>query len=83
MKYLKKEVQDTLDYTTLSFSQLKYFTRFNHQTKRKEVSVIYAEIDRDEHYNKVVFATNILIRGLLNEGIIKQNELKRLRITYQ
>jgi hypothetical protein len=82
IRSLKAKLQDILDFTTLSFSRLKYFTRYNHEVKRKEVSVIYMDIDEDEHFSKVVLATNLLVRGLLSEGIIRQHELKRLRISY-
>jgi hypothetical protein len=60
-----------LDHTVLTFPQLKYFSRYNHQTKRKEVSVIYLDIHEDGQFSKVIVATDILIRGLLREGIVR------------
>jgi hypothetical protein len=70
MRGVRPKLQEALDHTALTFSKLKYFSRFNHQTKKREVSVIYLDIHEDEQFSKVVFATDFLIRGLLREGII-------------
>jgi hypothetical protein len=44
--------------------------------------VIYLEAEEDEHFNKVILATDLLIRAILREGIIEESDLKRLRIRY-
>jgi hypothetical protein len=79
---VKEQLGKLLRKTFLTFSKVKYFSRFNSKTKKREVTLIYLEIEKDQQFQKVVHAADIFIRSMLKNEIIANSELKQMRIVY-
>ena len=75
-------VQQEMANTRIGLKSIKYFTRWNHRTKTKEVTVLYLELEKDEHYQKVVKLTDMFVRELLKRELVSGDELKSMRINY-
>lgn len=66
----------------ITFTRVRYFSRMNPKTKKNEVTLLYLEINKDEHFRKIEKATDLFIRQMLQSEIITPAELKQMRIQY-
>jgi len=65
MKHISSDLKKTLKNTKICFSKLGYFTKFNYQSKQREVSIIYIDASNDANLKKVSKAVDILIKTFL------------------
>lgn len=79
---IQEQLAKILNNTLLTFSQVKYFTRLNPKTKKKEVTLIYLEIDKDSEWAKLTKAADLFFRAMLKTEIIANTELKQMRVSY-
>lgn len=75
MNKIAEELQDLLKNTFITFSGVNYFTQFNHKSKRREVTLLYLETQKDENLKKVEKVTDLFIREMLRNGIITASQL--------
>ena len=71
MDSIAEELQDILRDTFITFSGLNYFTGFNSKSQKREVTLLYLEVEKDDHLKRVEKATDLYIRKMLKAGLIK------------
>jgi hypothetical protein len=67
---MQQEIQHLLSDAFVTFRRTSFFTRTNPKTQRKEVTLLYLEIERDEHFRKLERVTDVFIRQMLAAEII-------------
>ncbi len=82
LQKIENEVRAILAHTRITFTKVNYFSRMNPKTKRKEVTLLYLEMEKDENMKRVERVVDLFIRQMLNNEIITAGELKQMRIQY-
>jgi hypothetical protein len=54
----------------ITFSKIGYFSRLNSKTKKREVTILYLEIKKDENYKKLEIIADKFIREMIKNEII-------------
>lgn len=70
---ISEQIATILQTTVLTFSKISYFTKLNPKTKKKEVTLIYMEIEKDKEHDKVIKACDLVIRVMLKAEVIANN----------
>jgi hypothetical protein len=82
MQKVGHEIKAMLQKTFITFKKVSFFNKVNPKTKKREVTLLYLEILKDENYKKIERATDLFIREMLKTDIINAAELKQMRIRY-
>ena len=62
---VREILREVLEGTVINFVEVKHFSRVNHKSKKKEISLLYLEIEKNEHYKRLIKAGDIFIRAML------------------
>ena len=84
MEERREDFRKILEGTKLTADRLGYFTRSDYKNKssQKYVNIIYLDLKEDGEYEKVKEAVDYLIRSLMKEDVIANEELKSMNIEY-
>ncbi len=82
MDKLSESLHSILKDVVIAFNKVSYFSKINTRTKKKEVTLLYLEIKKDENFRKIQKASDLFIREMLKADIVTVGQLKQMRIAY-
>ena len=79
---MRGDLDKYLSNTSLTFSKIGYFTRFNHREKMNEVTVIYLEPEKDQSVEKLKIVNDQIIRQMMKAGIVQEKDFGRMHVNF-